>query len=119
MIQRRILVFKSSSLTTLQQVEPMDIISTEVVTGIISLGAISMSVNGIIVFSKEVRELLPKLTAVQSKLNRLSDVKESSQSTVAELSELISPLKQKEYNLQRNERINTAIGMGTVYFRTE
>ena len=106
MIQRRILVFKSSSLTTLQQVEPMDIISTEVVTGII-------------VFSKEVRELLPKLTAVQSKLNRLSDVKESSQSTVAELSELISPLKQKESNLQRNERINTAIGMGTVYFRTE
>ena len=106
MIQRRILVFKSSSLTTLQQVEPMDIISTEVVTGII-------------VFSKEVRELLPKLTAVQSKLNRLSDVKESSQSTVAELSELISPLKQKESNLQRNERINTAIGTGTVYFRTE
>ena len=100
MIQRRILVFKSSSLTTLQQVEPMDIISTEVVTGIISLGAISMSVNGIIVFSKEVRELLPKLTAVQSKLNRLSDVKESSQSTVAELSELISLLKQRESNIQ-------------------
>ena len=75
--------------------------------------------NGIIVFSKEVRELLPKLTAVQSKLNRLSDVKESSQSTVAELSELISPLKQKKSNLQRNERINTAIGTGTVYFRTE
>ena len=78
----------------------MDIISTEVVTGIISLGAISMSVSCIIVFSKEVRELLPKLTVVEIKLNRLRDGKESSQSTVAELSELISPLKQKESNLQ-------------------
>ena len=78
----------------------MDIISTEVITGIISLGAISMSVSCIIEFSKEVRELLPKLTAVESKLNRLRDGKESSQSTVAELSELISPLKQRESNLQ-------------------
>ena len=78
----------------------MDIISTEVITGIISLGAISMSVICIIEFSKEVRELLPKLTAVESKLNRLRDGKESSQSTVAELSELISSLKQKESNLQ-------------------
>ena len=78
----------------------MDIINTEVVTGIISLGAISMSVSCIIVFSKEFRELLPKLTAVESKLNRLRDGKESSQSTVAELNELLSPLKQKESNLQ-------------------
>ena len=78
----------------------MDIISTELVTGIVSLGAISMSVSCIIVFSKEVRKLLPKLTAVENKLNRLRDGKESSQSTVAELSELISPLKQKESNLQ-------------------
>ena len=62
----------------------MDIISTEVVTGIISLGSIYMSVSCIIVFSKEFRELLPKLTAVESKLNRLRDGKESSQSTVTE-----------------------------------
>ena len=75
-------------------------VSTEVVTCIISLGAISMSISCIIEFSKEVRELLPKLTAVESKLNRLRDGKESSQSTVAELSELISPLKQRESNLQ-------------------
>ena len=78
----------------------MDIISTKVVTGIISLGAISMSVSCIIAFSKEVRELLPKLTAVERKLNRLRNGKESSQSTVAELSELISTLMQQESNLQ-------------------
>ena len=78
----------------------MDIMSTELVAGIISLGAISMSVSCIIIFSKEVRNLQPKLTAVDSKLNRLRDGKEGSQSTVAELSELISPLMQQESNLQ-------------------
>ncbi len=78
----------------------MDITSPEVVTAIISIGAISMSVSCIIEFSKEVRELLPKLTAVENKLNRLRDGKESSQSTVAELSQLISVLKQKKSNLQ-------------------
>ena len=78
----------------------MNIISTEVVTGLISLGAISMSVGCIIEFSKEVRQLQPKLTAVTSKLNRLRDGKESSQSTVTVLSGLISPLKQKKSNLQ-------------------
>ena len=51
-----------------------------------------MSVSCIIEFSKEVRELLPKLTAVERRLNRLRDSMESRQSTVAELSGLISPL---------------------------
>ena len=78
----------------------MDIINTEVVTGIISLGAISMSVSCIIISSKEVRKLQPKLTAVDSKLNRLRDGKESNQSTITEFSELISPLMQQESNLQ-------------------
>ena len=76
------------------------LVSTEVVTGIISLGAISMSVSCIIEFSKEVRELLPKLTGVERRLNRLRDSMESRQSTVAELSGLISPLMQQESNLQ-------------------
>ena len=59
-----------------------------------------MSVSCIIEFSKEVRELLPKLTGVERRLNRLRDSMESRQSTVAELSGLISPLMQQESNLQ-------------------
>ena len=78
----------------------MSIISREVVTGIISLGAISMSVICIIEFSKEVRELLPKLTRVERRLNRLRDSMESRQSTVPELNELIGPLIQRESNLR-------------------
>ena len=75
-------------------------VSTEVVTCIISLGAISMSVSCIIEFSKEVRELLPKLTRVERRLNRLRDSMESRQSTVPELNELIGPLIQRESNLR-------------------
>ena len=75
-------------------------VSTEVVTCIISLGAISMSVSCIIEFSKEVRELLPKLTRVERRLNRLRDSTESRKSTVPELNELIGPLMQRESNLR-------------------
>ena len=75
-------------------------VSTEVVTCIISLSAISMSVSCIIEFSKEVRELLPKLTRVERRLNRLRDSMESRQSTVLELNELIGPLMQRESNLR-------------------
>ena len=78
----------------------MDILSTEVVTGIISLGAVSMCVGTFIAFSKEAGELLPKLTGTERRLNRYQDGMESRQSTVSELSQLIGPLKQQESNLQ-------------------
>ena len=83
-----------------QQVRTMDILSTEVVTGIISLGAVSMCIGSFITFSKEVGELLPKLTGTERRLNRYQDGMESRQSTVSELSQLIGPLKQQESNLQ-------------------
>ena len=78
----------------------MDILSTEIVTGIICLGAISMSVGSIVAFSKDVRELQPKVAKVERRLNHLRNGMENCQSTVAELGQLIPPLKQQEYNLQ-------------------
>ena len=78
----------------------MDILSTEIVTGIISLGAISISISSIIAFSKDVGELQPKLTGAEHGLNRLRDGMECSHSTVAELSELIHSLKKQESHLQ-------------------
>ncbi len=78
----------------------MDILSTEIVTGIISLGAISMSVGSIVAFSKDVRELQPKVAKVERRLNHLRSGMEDCQSTVAELGQLIPPLKQQESNLQ-------------------
>ena len=45
-------------------------------------------------------ELQPKLTRAENRLNRLYDGIEVSQSTVAELGELIQPLKKQESHLQ-------------------
>ncbi len=78
----------------------MDILSTEVVTGLITIGAISMSVRSIIAFSKTVSELRPKLTEVDRRLNRKLDGMENHKSKVTGLNELISPLKQQKSNLQ-------------------
>ena len=51
-------------------------------------------------FSKEVGELLPKLTGAERRLNRYQDSMESRQSTVSDLSQFIGPLKHQESNLQ-------------------
>ena len=83
-----------------QQANILDILSTEIVTGLISLGAISMSIGTVVAFAKSLGELQPKLAKVEHRLNHLHNGMENCQSTVTELSELIPPLKQQESNLQ-------------------
>ena len=78
----------------------MDILSIEIVTGLISLGAISMSIGIFVAFAKDLGELQPKSARVGHRLNHLRNVMESCQSTVNELSELIPHLKRQESKLQ-------------------
>ena len=78
----------------------MDILSTEVVTGLIIFSAISMSVRSITIFSKTLSELRPKLTEIERRLDRIHDGMESHQSKLAGLSDSVSPLQQQESRLQ-------------------
>ena len=59
-----------------------------------------MSISSIVSFSKDMGQLQPKLIRAENRLNRLDDGIEVSQSTVAELGELIQPLKKQESRLQ-------------------
>ena len=59
-----------------------------------------MSIGSIVAFSKDVGELQPKVARVERRLNHLRNDMENYQSTVAELGQLIPPLKQQESNLQ-------------------
>ena len=78
----------------------MDILSTEVIAGLIIFSAISMSVRSITAFSKTLSELRPKLTEVERRLDRVLNGMESHQSELAGLSESVRPLQQQESNLQ-------------------
>ena len=78
----------------------MDILSTEVVTAVITIGAFAMSVRSIITFSNEVTELRPKLTEIERRLNRVRDGMQSHQAKVDKLSEAVRPLKQQEHSLR-------------------
>ena len=78
----------------------MDILSTEVVTGLIIFSAISMSVRSITAFSKTLSQLRPKLTEINRRLDRIHDGMESHQSNLSGLSESVSPLQQQESRLQ-------------------
>ena len=80
--------------------EAMDILSTEVVTGLIIFSAISMSVRSITAFSKNLSKLRPKLTQIERRLDRVHDGMESHQSKIVGLSESVSPLQQQESKLQ-------------------
>ena len=78
----------------------MDLLSTEVIAGLIIFSALSMSVRSIIAFSKTLSELRPRLTEVERRLDRVHDGMESHQSKLAGLSESVSPLQQQKSNLQ-------------------
>ena len=78
----------------------MDLLSTEVVTAVITIGAFAMSVRSIIAFSNEVTELRPKLTEIERRLNRVRDGMQSHQAKVDKLSESVRPLKQQEHSLR-------------------
>ena len=78
----------------------MDILSTEVVTAVITIGAFAMSVHSIVTFSNEVTELRPKLTEIERRLNRVRDGMQSHQAKVDKLSESVRPLKQQEHSLR-------------------
>ena len=72
----------------------MDILGTEVVTSVITIGAFALSVRSIIAFSNEVTGLRPKLTEIERKLNRVRDGMQSHQAKVD------LPLKQQEHSLR-------------------
>ena len=78
----------------------MDILSTEVIAGLIILSAISMSVRSLTAFSNTLSELRPKLAEVDRRIDHVSDGMEGNQSKLAHLSELVSPLKKQETNLK-------------------
>ena len=78
----------------------MDILSTEVVTALITIGAFAMSVRSIITFSNEVTELRLKLADKERRLSLVRDRMQSHQANVDKLSEAVRPLKQQEHNLR-------------------
>ena len=80
--------------------DAMDILSTEVVTGLIIFSAISMSVRSITTFSKTLSEMRPKLTEIERRLDHVRDGMECHQSKLSGLSESVRPLEQQESNLK-------------------
>lgn len=78
----------------------MDILSTEVVTGLIILGAFALSVRSIMSFSNQVTELRPKLSEIDRRLIRIRDGMDARQLRVEKLNDLIRPLKEKELHFR-------------------
>jgi len=72
------------------------ILSTEVIAGIIIIGGFAMCIRSILAFTNSATELRPKLTEIERQLGNLRDGMKERKDKVADLNEVVSPLKDRE-----------------------
>lgn len=72
------------------------LLSTEVITGIIIIGAFAMCIRSILAFTNKATELRPKLTEIERHLTNLREGMQGRKDKVAKLNEVVIPLKDLE-----------------------
>jgi hypothetical protein len=76
------------------------ILRTEVIAGIIIISGFAMCIRSILAFTNQATELRPKLTKIESQLGNLCDSIEGRKVRVADLSEVVFPLKDREARMR-------------------
>ncbi len=76
------------------------ILSTEVVTGIITVGSLAMIVRSILLFSREAAGISPRLLKVEMDLAKLSDRMGEDKQVVRALNTVVTPLREQEERLR-------------------
>lgn len=72
------------------------ILSTEVIAGIIIIGAFAMCIRSILAFTNQATELRPKLTEIERHLNNLREGMQGRKDKVGKLTVVVAPLKDRE-----------------------
>ena len=76
------------------------VLSTEVIAGIIIIGALVMSVRSILIFTREASSMGPRLQKVEISLAKLREGMDEKKKIVRELSQVVDPLKARESRLR-------------------
>jgi len=76
------------------------ILTTEVLAGILIIGAFAMGIRSTLHFSKGAADLRPKLTEVERNLKRLRDGMGDRKKAVAELTQAVAPIKEQETQMR-------------------
>ena len=73
-----------------------DILSTEVICGIMIAAALIMGVRSILMFSRQAAEIAPKILKLDANLSRIRDSMESRKKSVKDLTVIVDPLRIQE-----------------------
>lgn len=76
------------------------VLSTEVIAGIIIIGALVMSVRSILIFTRDASSMAPKLQRIEVSLNKQREGMDERKKIVRELSQVVDPLKERESRLR-------------------
>lgn len=74
----------------------LDFLSTEVIAGIIIIGALVMSVRSILMFTRQASEMAPKLQKLDMALTKIRDGMDEKKKIVKDLSVIVDPLRARE-----------------------
>jgi chromosome segregation ATPase len=76
------------------------ILSTEILAGILIIGAFAMAIRSTLHFSREAADLRPKLNEVERELNRLRNGTQERKKAIQTLSLEVAPIKEKETQIR-------------------
>lgn len=83
-----------------------DFLSTEVIAGIIIIGALLMSVRSVLMFSRMASDMAPKLQKLDMALTKIRDGMGEKKKIVKDLTVIVDPLRSREGRLREyHERI--------------
>ena len=73
-----------------------DILSTEVIAGIIIAATLIMGVRSMLMFSRQAAQMAPKLQKLESNLSRIQDSMVIRKKSVKDLTVVVDPLREQE-----------------------
>ena len=76
------------------------ILSTEVIAGILIVGALAMTVRSILFFTREASGMSPRLIKIESDLSKHRDGMGERKKVVADLNTVVTPLREREERLR-------------------
>lgn len=77
-----------------------DILTTEVIAGILIIGALVMSVRSILMFTREASDMAPKIQKLDMSLSKIREGMDDKKKLVKDLTVIVDPLREREGRLR-------------------
>ncbi len=80
---------------------PLDFLSTEVIAGILIVGALVMCLRSILMFTRQAGDMAPKIQKLDMALAKIRDGMDEKKKLVKDLTVIVDPLRARETKLRQ------------------